>query len=62
MKKFNLYSAALAVAGIFITSGTVYSGNGAPPQLSVPTLGEWGMIGTAIVLGIAGIYKIFRNK
>ena len=62
MKKFNLYSAVLAVAGIFITSGTVYSGVVVSPPLSVPTLGEWGMIGTAIVLGVAGIYKIFRNK
>jgi hypothetical protein len=62
MKKIYFYSLVLTVAGIFITSGTVYSGFVPPPALAVPTLGEWGMIGTAVILGIAGLYKIFRNK
>ena len=62
MKKNYFYSVGLAVAGILITSEIVLSGEGPAPPLTVPTLGEWGMIGTAIRLGIAGLYKIFRNK
>ncbi|UCE80008.1 MAG: IPTL-CTERM sorting domain-containing protein [Nitrospiraceae bacterium] len=62
MKKNYYYSVGLAVVGIFIASGTVYSGPPGRPPLAVPTLGEWGMIGTAIILGIAGLYKIFRNE
>ena len=38
MKECNVYSAVLTVAGIFITSGTVYAGGAAPPQFNVPTL------------------------
>ncbi len=62
MKKTYFYYTVFAVAGILIASETVYSGIPGRPPLSVPTLGEWGMIGTAAILGIAGLYKIFRYK
>jgi hypothetical protein len=29
---------------------------------SVPTLGEWGMIGTALALGLAAGYRILKGK
>ncbi|UCE78584.1 MAG: IPTL-CTERM sorting domain-containing protein [Nitrospiraceae bacterium] len=62
MKKTYFYSFVIAVAGILITSEMVYSGIPARPPMTVPTLGEWGMIGTAIILGIAGLYKILKSK
>ncbi len=62
MNKFNLYHLVLASTLVIIYSETVFAGGVAAPIRTVPTLGEWGMIGTAIVLGIAGIYKIFRRK
>lgn len=30
-------------------------------QIGVPTLGEWGMIGAAVVLGAAGLYKTIKK-
>lgn len=33
-----------------------------PPPIMVPTLNEWGMIGTAVMLGAAAIYSIFNRK
>lgn len=52
----------LASTVVIIYSETAFAGGAAAPIRTVPTLGEWGMIGTAIGLGIAGIYKIFRRK
>jgi uncharacterized membrane protein HdeD (DUF308 family) len=60
MKKIYFYSLVLTLIGIFMASGVVYAQNNA--VRTVPTPGEWGMIGTAILLGIAGLYKILRNR
>ena len=62
MKKFILFPTALAAVGIIISSGTVYSGVISRPPITVPTLNEWGMIGTAIMLGAAAVYSIFKRK
>jgi hypothetical protein len=62
MKKKNYFSGVLAVAGILIASGAAYSGTAGRPPMTVPTLGEWGMIGTAVLLGIAGLYRILKYK
>jgi hypothetical protein len=32
------------------------------PVEPVPTLSEWGMMGTAVVLGLTGAYRILRRK
>ena len=48
---FTLMGSQLALAGI----------NGMTP-VSVPTLGEWGMIAMAGVLGIVGFMVIRRRK
>jgi hypothetical protein len=32
------------------------------PTIDIPTLNEWGLIGTAVVLGVAGLYNIIKRK
>jgi hypothetical protein len=47
---FLQYEKAMATVGI------------PPPPIQVPTLNEWGMIGTAFMLGAAALYSIFKRK
>jgi hypothetical protein len=62
MKKC-MYRSLAVLSGVFILSSkTVIAGNGPPPSVNVPTLGEWGMIGTAAILGAAGVYTLLRRK
>jgi hypothetical protein len=32
------------------------------PVTNVPTLSEWGMVGTLVVLGLVGMFFLIRNK
>ena len=45
-------------AAVLFTSQTVM----ADIPRSVPTFNEWGMFGTAVVLGLAGAYRILKRR
>lgn len=51
----------IASALVLMAVSTVLAG-AEPPLSSIPTLGQWGMIGAAVALGAAGLYTIFKRK
>jgi hypothetical protein len=53
----------LLLAGAFILgfAGAVFAGTIAAPPESVPALAPWGMVGSAVALGISGLYFIIRR-
>jgi hypothetical protein len=54
---FVLLSAGVAYAGIDGIGGDHLVG------VSVPTMMPWGMVGTAVAMGLGGVYFLFkRNK
>ena len=61
MKKYLFYFVAV-ITTVLMTSQVVLADAVPAPSAIVPTLGEWGMIGTALVLGFAGAYRILKNK
>ena len=62
MKKFILHLIIITVTAVLITPKTILAGLNARVGFDVPTLGEWGLIGTAVVLGVAGLYNILKRK
>jgi hypothetical protein len=52
-----------AVALTFLSTGVAFAGVALQQPVSVPTLMPWGMAGTAVAMGLSGLYFIFkRNK
>ncbi|MEJ2696809.1 MAG: hypothetical protein P8013_09185 [Candidatus Sulfobium sp.] len=52
-----------ALALVLLSAATASAGITAPQPVSVPTLAPWGMVGTAVAMGLSGLYFIFkRNK
>jgi len=63
MKKFSYRDIIIVSAVVIIFfAQSVLAGEPPPPQVDVPTLSEWGMIGAAVTLGVAGLYSIFKRK
>jgi len=51
------YSAAF----VLLCTGTVFAGTIATQPETVPALAPWGMIGSAVALGVSGLYFIIRR-
>ena len=65
MKKFTLPLIIITAIAVITAPETVLAGVNGNHKISffdVPTLGEWGLIGTAAVLGAAGLYSILKRK
>lgn len=62
MEKFSYRNIVMLSAAIIVSAQSAFAGSIPPPQVNVPTLSEWGMIGSAVVLGAAGLYSIFKRK
>ena len=62
MKKFTLPLIIITAIAAITAPETVLAGINGAAQFYVPTLGEWGLIGTAAALGAAGLYSILKRK
>lgn len=62
MKKFSYHTVITVTAAVIISAQSALAGSMSSPQVNVPTLSEWGMIGSAVVLGAAGLYGILKRK
>ncbi len=51
-----------AVAFVSVSIGVALAGVSPPQPVSVPTLAPWGMVGTAVAMGLSGLYFIFKRK
>jgi hypothetical protein len=51
-----------AVAFILLCTGPVFAGFVANQPEPVPALAPWGMIGSAVALGVSGLYFIIRRN
>lgn len=60
MKKHLFYVVFSSITAVFVVAGVAFAD--AIPIQPVPTLGEWGMFGTALVLGLAATYRILKQK
>jgi hypothetical protein len=60
MKKLIVLS--IIATFLALSSLTIYAGAQPQPSEEIPTLNEWGFIVIAVMMGVAGIYAIFKRK
>jgi hypothetical protein len=51
-----------AVAPVLIWTGIASAGISARVPVSAPALAPWGMVGSAVALGVSGLYFIIRRN
>jgi len=50
-----------AAVSVLILAGIASAGTTAPVPVSAPALAPWGMVGTAVALGVSGLYFIIKR-
>ncbi len=52
-----------AAASILLLAQSAFAGGPPPPgPVSAPALAPWGMVGSAVALGLSGLYFIIRRN
>lgn len=50
-------------AFVLLLAGIAFAGAvGVPVSRPVPTMMPWGMVGTAVAMGLSGLFFIFRGR
>ncbi len=64
MRRREMKKLLLAMASILSLAQSAFAGGLARPEpVAAPALAPWGMVGSAIALGLSGLYFIIkRNK
>ncbi len=50
-----------AVAVVLLSAGISFAGTVSRVPVSAPALAPWGMVGTAVALGLSGLYFIIKR-